>query len=41
MSSNDAKERFNNGADLIQIYSGFIYKGNQLINELLESITKR
>jgi dihydroorotate dehydrogenase len=41
MNGSDAKERFDNGADLIQIYSGFIYHGNNLIHELLESTPQR
>jgi dihydroorotate dehydrogenase len=31
----DAQEKFNAGADLIQVYSGFIFKGPGLINQLL------
>ena len=32
-SSDDARARFNAGADLLQIYSGFIYRGPRLIAE--------
>jgi len=41
MTAADAKEKFDHGADLIQIYSGFIYRGNTLIHELLESTSQR
>ena len=41
MTAADAKEKFDNGADLIQIYSGFIYHGNNLIHELLEITSQR
>jgi len=41
MTAADAKEKFDNGADLIQIYSGFIYRGNTLIHELLESTSQK
>lgn len=33
----DAKEKFNAGASLVQIYSGLIYKGPQLIQEILQA----
>jgi len=33
MSADDAKEKLAAGASLVQIYSGFIYKGPQLISE--------
>ena len=39
--SADAKLKFDHGADLIQIYSGFIYRGNNLIHELLEITSQR
>ena len=41
MTAADAKEKFDHGADLIQIYSGFIYRGSTLIHELLESTSQR
>jgi len=41
MNAKDGLERFSNGAELIQIYTGFIYQGNRLINELLKSITQK
>ena len=38
MSADDAIERLNSGADLIQIYTGFIYKGPSLIKEINKAI---
>ena len=38
MSANDAIERINSGADLIQLYTGFIYKGPSLIKEINKAI---
>jgi len=35
-SAKDAQEKFAAGADLIQIYSGFIYRGPELVKELVE-----
>ena len=37
-SYEDAKEKFDSGADLIQIYTGLIYKGLGLINEIHRGI---
>ena len=37
-SFKDAKEKFDNGADLIQIYTGLIYKGLGLIDEIYRGI---
>jgi dihydroorotate dehydrogenase len=34
MSEDDAKERFDAGAELIQIYTGFVYRGPGLIREI-------
>ena len=34
-SKSDAEERMSNGANLIQIYTSFIYKGPEIIEELL------
>lgn len=34
MNSADAKQKFANGASLVQIYTGFIYKGPGLIKEI-------
>ena len=33
-----AKEKLDNGADLIQVYTGFIYKGPQLVNTILSGL---
>jgi dihydroorotate dehydrogenase len=38
MSGEDGKEKIDNGADLIQIYSGLIFNGNKLIHELCTAI---
>jgi dihydroorotate dehydrogenase len=35
-SSEDAKQKFKNGAQLVQVYSGFIYKGPNLIKEIVK-----
>lgn len=34
----DAKEKIDAGANLVQIYSGFIYRGPSLINEIVEAL---
>ncbi|KAA3617979.1 MAG: quinone-dependent dihydroorotate dehydrogenase [Calditrichaeota bacterium] len=36
MSAGDAEDKFNAGAKLVQIYTGFIYKGPDLIFEILQ-----
>jgi dihydroorotate dehydrogenase len=33
----DAEEKFKAGASLVQIYSGLIFKGPQLIQEILQA----
>jgi|TARA_B110000037_G_C17072056_1_gene486290 dihydroorotate dehydrogenase len=38
MSGKDGKEKIDNGAELIQIYSGLIFKGHKLIYELCREI---
>lgn len=38
MSGEDGKEKIDNGADLVQIYSGLIFKGYKLIHELCRAI---
>ena len=38
MSGEDGKVKIDNGADLIQIYSGLIFKGYKLIHELCRTI---
>ena len=41
MQAKDAVERMDEGAELIQIYSGLIFKGYRLINELCECTKQR
>lgn len=36
MQGSDGKERINQGAELIQVYSGLIFKGHNLIHDLCE-----
>ena len=38
MDGDDAKEKFDAGASLVQIYTGFIYKGPSLIKEIVMSL---
>jgi hypothetical protein len=38
LSGTDAKEKISAGAALVQIYSGFIYRGPELIKESVEAI---
>jgi len=38
MSGNDAVEKLQAGAQLVQIYTGFIYNGPKLITDILQSI---
>lgn len=40
MNVNDAIEKFAAGADLIQLYSGFIYAGPQLIHDINKTVLK-
>ena len=40
MSAEDAKERFDAGAELVQIYTGFIYRGPRLVREIAKALTK-
>jgi dihydroorotate dehydrogenase len=40
MNAKDAREKIMAGADLIQIYSGFIYQGPQLIREITQELRK-
>jgi len=39
MSGDDAIEKMEAGASLVQIYTGFIYKGPGLIKEILKSLS--
>jgi dihydroorotate dehydrogenase len=36
-----AQEKLNLGCDLLQVYTGFVYKGNGLIKEILEGVTSK
>ena len=38
MSADDAIEKINAGADLVQIYTGFIYEGPALIRRILKKL---
>ena len=38
MTGSDAKAKMNAGASLVQIYTGFIYKGPDLIREAVRAI---
>ena len=41
MSGEDALEKIEAGASLVQIYSGFIYQGPSLINDIVTTLEKR
>ncbi|MFT5466476.1 MAG: dihydroorotate dehydrogenase [Verrucomicrobiales bacterium] len=41
MSGDDAKERIDAGAALVQVYTGLVYRGPALVREILEANTKR
>jgi dihydroorotate dehydrogenase len=41
MSGEQALAKLDAGADLVQIYSGFIYHGPPLVRDILEAIDKR
>ena len=36
MSASDVKERLINSADLVQLYTGYIYQGNSLLKKALK-----
>ncbi len=38
MTGKDAREKLEAGARLIQIYTGFVYKGPTLIKEIMQEI---
>ena len=40
MNANDAKEKLDKGAVLIQVYSGFIYNGPSLIKKINRFLVK-
>lgn len=37
-TANDTKEKMNNGSDLIQVFTGFIYEGPSMVKKILKSI---
>jgi dihydroorotate dehydrogenase len=37
-SAESAKEKFNAGADLVQVYTGFIYEGPQLVKRIVDAL---
>lgn len=41
MAGEDARQRFANGASLVQVYSGLVYRGPGLIKEILNAIAGR
>ena len=41
MSADDALEKFDAGASLVQIYTGFVYEGPQLIREICAALLAR
>jgi dihydroorotate dehydrogenase len=41
MNVQDARDKFNAGANLIQLYSGFIYRGPALITDIKRALIKR
>ena len=38
LDANSAREKFEAGAQLIQLYTGFVYRGPQLLRELMEAM---
>jgi dihydroorotate dehydrogenase len=38
MSADDAQQKINAGASLVQIYTGFIYRGPQLVADCARQI---
>ena len=40
-SAEDALEKLDAGADLVQLYTGFVYEGPALIREINEALIKR
>lgn len=41
MSADDALEKFDNGASLVQLYTGFIYEGPKLIGDISRALLAR
>jgi dihydroorotate dehydrogenase len=40
MNADDAKERFDAGAELVQLYTGFVYRGPGLVREIAGALVK-
>ena len=40
MNADDARERFDAGADLIQLYTGIVFRGPHLVREIAESLLR-
>jgi dihydroorotate dehydrogenase len=40
LSAEDAQEKLAAGASLVQVYSGLIYRGQQLIADIVKSVAK-
>jgi dihydroorotate dehydrogenase len=40
-SAEDALEKLNAGASLVQVYTGFIYEGPGLVKEICEGMMER
>jgi dihydroorotate dehydrogenase len=38
MSGDDANEKFSNGANLVQLYSGLVFRGPSLVRECMKRI---
>jgi len=38
MSADDAKARFDAGAELIQLYTGFIYRGPAFLRDIIAKL---
>jgi dihydroorotate dehydrogenase len=36
--ANSAREKFEAGAQLVQLYTGYVYRGPQLLRELMEAM---
>ncbi|MBV8173951.1 MAG: dihydroorotate dehydrogenase (quinone), partial [Verrucomicrobia bacterium] len=40
MNADDARERFDAGAELIQLYTGFVYRGPHLVRQIAKSLVR-
>jgi dihydroorotate dehydrogenase len=38
MTADDAIDKINAGADLVQVYTGFVYEGPGLVKEICEKL---